>query len=282
MKGNDPILVMDRYLSNAQQYTYYSYRLNEYVCYHWHNYIEITYIKEGSATHLLNNIPRRLRAHDLIFMLPNDAHMFYRDTDVEVCIFSFIPDFPFYETQKLLSSMTGRVVSLNDECRARIEGYLSLLGRLSTSCQTQNEHYIKCLVGALCSEILSSSVDPYVPTDAGITANNHSLNDILTYIDEHYTEQLTLKELSARFGYSYNYLSEYFRNNVNMNFSYYLNMLRIKYAISLMERQELSIEDIATKCGYHSAAYFSTTFKKYSGLTPFNYLRGVIKQRKQP
>ena len=47
-------------------------------------------------------------------------------------------------------------------------------------------------------------------------------------------------------------------------------MLRIKYAYNKLCQSDITINDIAFECGFKSIAYFSTTFKRYTGISPLS------------
>ena len=57
-------------------------------------------------------------------------------------------------------------------------------------------------------------------------------------------------------------------------YSFYMN-LRIENAKTLLEETDMKIKDIAEKCGYHDALYFSKAYKKQTGFTPYDF-RGKV------
>lgn len=96
--------------------------------------------------------------------------------------------------------------------------------------------------------------------------------EVRKYIDDHFTENLTLTDLADRFFVSYSYLSKTFHKTYGMTFQKYVYMLRMEYAITLLHRSELSIENIATQVGYENLFNFSRAFKLYYGMAP-SYFR---------
>jgi YesN/AraC family two-component response regulator len=92
------------------------------------------------------------------------------------------------------------------------------------------------------------------------------------YIDDHFTENLTLSDLADRFFVSYTYLSKTFHKTFRMPFQKYVYMLRMEYAITLLHQSELSIEKISMQVGYESLFNFSRAFKAYYGTAP-SYFR---------
>lgn len=97
--------------------------------------------------------------------------------------------------------------------------------------------------------------------------------EVKTYISEHYAEDLTLADIAANFGFSYNYLSAYFHKQTKEGFSEYLNRVRIEKACRLLSTTNSSIAEISSRTGYSDHTYFSRIFKKITGVTPSHYRR---------
>lgn len=271
------IFVMDRYMNDRITYTSYSYNLEGEVKYHWHNYYEITYIKSGHATHMLNNKIRELKHGDLIFMLPNDAHMFYEDTDVELKIFSFMPSFPNKDTtESILKTARSCVISLDEKTACRVEVYLERIKELYETQTSISEKYIKCMLDAICYEI-SESIQIGGLDVLGYINSNQRILEILDYIDTHYMEDLTLKTIAEKFGITANYFCEFFKKYVNSSFTKYLILIRIRHAIALIECDDKSIETIAQETGFKSTSYFSQAFKRICGMSPKSYQTEIVR-----
>lgn len=100
----------------------------------------------------------------------------------------------------------------------------------------------------------------------------HTVRRVMTYIDGHFTENLTLAELSHLAGLSPNYLSAFFRRISGSTLWDYIGAKRIDCAVSLILSDDtLSITEIAERCGYNSSANFNKAFKKQTGMTPREY-----------
>lgn len=97
---------------------------------------------------------------------------------------------------------------------------------------------------------------------------NHNIKRTLTYIHEHLSEPLSLEEVAKVIGMNKCYLCDLFHKEVHTSFSQYVIHQRIRLATRLLKSTQLSIEEIALKCGYQTSAYFSKSFKKTTGFTP--------------
>ncbi|UKS26912.1 response regulator [Paenibacillus sp. HWE-109] len=94
---------------------------------------------------------------------------------------------------------------------------------------------------------------------------------MVKYIDNHYQDELYLKDLSVKFLINQVYCCQLFKKVLGKTFSGYVTDLRIKKACELLKRSELSIEEIATKVGYFDYYYFNKVFKKQCGITPTKF-----------
>lgn len=97
------------------------------------------------------------------------------------------------------------------------------------------------------------------------------LNGVLEYIDDHYTEDLTLDDVADFSGFSKFHFTRLFKEYMNSTFYDYLVGRRIKAAEILLSQHELSITDVALQSGFSSISTFNRTFKSKKGCTPGEY-----------
>ena len=95
--------------------------------------------------------------------------------------------------------------------------------------------------------------------------------DMLNYVDEHLSDELSLQRLSAQFHLNYTYCSELFRAITGATFTKYLSSHRMERAQTLIITTPMSISEIARQTGYSNYNHFSATFKTYYGQTPGAY-----------
>ena len=98
----------------------------------------------------------------------------------------------------------------------------------------------------------------------------------ISYMEEHYDSSLALPDVASHVGLSAEYLSRIFREDTGMKFIVYLNNLRLKHAIELLENTNLKVYEVAEKVGYSNLSYFSTVFKKNFGQNPFDYKNKMV------
>lgn len=91
---------------------------------------------------------------------------------------------------------------------------------------------------------------------------------IKQYISLHYMENIGRTEIAAELGLAPEYISKLFKKETGVNLSDYLARYRVEQAKLLLDRKELSISEISEATGFENSTYFSTTFKKYTNMTP--------------
>ncbi len=102
---------------------------------------------------------------------------------------------------------------------------------------------------------------------------NQVFNDIMTYINEHFSEDITLQSVSDIFYINSSYLSKLFKSEMGINFTSYLSNKRLKRACILLKESSMQVSEIAESVGFSNYFYFARVFKKAYGITPTEYKR---------
>ncbi|MBB3128512.1 YesN/AraC family two-component response regulator [Paenibacillus rhizosphaerae] len=91
------------------------------------------------------------------------------------------------------------------------------------------------------------------------------------YVEENYMEELTLKSLSDKVYLNPWYFSTQFKKWMNVSFSEYVNLVRVRMAKQLLRQKDLKVYEVAEMVGFKDAAYFSTVFKHLERMSPKDY-----------
>lgn len=106
---------------------------------------------------------------------------------------------------------------------------------------------------------------------SGSETRDPVISFVLDYLDRHYGEDINLNIVADKLNLTSGYLSSTFKEKTGINFSEYLNTLRIERAKALLTNLDLRIQDIALQVGYQNVNSFIRMFKRSSGLTPGEY-----------
>lgn len=91
---------------------------------------------------------------------------------------------------------------------------------------------------------------------------------VCRYIQEHYTQGITLEQTAEVFHVTKEYLSKAFKAYKQEGFSEYVTSLRMKRAYELIADFDAPLKEVGNMVGYFDLAHFYKTFKKYYGKTP--------------
>ncbi|MTI58936.1 MAG: response regulator [Firmicutes bacterium] len=122
--------------------------------------------------------------------------------------------------------------------------------------------YIQHLISKVVSIILEYQKD----------GKNQVIETVKNYIKENYNEDISLSEMAKYTSFSRYYLSRLFKEVEGINFKDYIIKVRMEKAKKLLKSGK-KIKDIADLIGYSNPNYFSSAFKKYTGVSPTKYLK---------
>ena len=104
-----------------------------------------------------------------------------------------------------------------------------------------------------------------------IDVDNRIIQEVATYIYEHYADNLSLEYVADKFNLSRSYLSKKFKTATGFGFKEYIINVRIQNACNLLLETNKSITDIAFECGFNDSNYFGDAFRKAKGISPHKY-----------
>lgn len=97
------------------------------------------------------------------------------------------------------------------------------------------------------------------------------IRTLLRYLEENYTEQVTLRDAAERICMSEAYLSTVFKRETGTGFVDWVNQLRVEKAASYLMETDLPSYLISERVGYENSNYFGRIFKKIKGVSPQKY-----------
>lgn len=137
---------------------------------------------------------------------------------------------------------------------------------LTESCESQfvqmnsNTFKLSSYMLRIFSELLDS---------APVNNDNHTLAQrVRNYIDSQYNSQITLADISNKFGYTEEYILRAFKKRYDISPHQYLIKRRMDQAMWLLENTDISVENIALSVGYNDFSAFWRSFRKTFGITP--------------
>jgi two-component system response regulator YesN len=105
------------------------------------------------------------------------------------------------------------------------------------------------------------------------TAGAKRIYKIISYLNDHLEEDISLKKLSEVFFLHPSYLSQLFKTETGMNYHEYLAKLRIERAKQFLLTSDLSVDQIAEKTGFGNYRTFSAAFRRLEKNSPSEFRR---------
>lgn len=201
-------------------------------------------------------------AGDILFLFENEIFLFEGETGFQ---YMYI-DFKGERTKELFQRFG---ISGNNRYFPGFEGLIPLWMETLSRATKEN-------IDLASESILLYTFSRFVPESPKA---NICISTIIEITEEHFSDaQLSIATIAEQLGYNAKYLSHIFKKETGMGYTEYLQMYRIKYAISLFENGIDSIKNVALLSGYTDPLYFSTVFKKKIGTPPKNYIKDLRKK----
>lgn len=250
---------------------------------HSHTKYEILYMLEGDATFTIGGTEFKLKPHTLLFIPPNVFHGIHVHTSAPYDRYTvhFAPSMLSHEHRALLLSnlpdRSGAACCVHDMGDSGILDMLRQFDDLGGSPESYHKPLVPIFLHALIARILIKLPKNKKEENAGSQTQSTLKNDLLDYIDEHFTEPITLDTLSARFFVSKSQLNQTFRQIAGTTVIDYIIRRRINYAQQLLFNG-VSAQQAGTAAGFGDYTSFYRAYKKHMGCSPNQHKREVSHQ----
>ncbi len=268
---------MARYENNLHNQSFIiNERLVGRVPIHWHAFYEAELCLSGEGTQYINGVADKMEPGVLTFLTPTDFHR-VELTHGPLHFFTFA----FYG--HMLSSNMINIINesrppfrlkLDGESYEQILAEYRLLEKEYLSTDKFRERAIKYRLGLICLDIIRLSLqntDEYNRTDFTPKENKTFtliIEDIIPYINEHFSEHITRDEMAQRLHLSPTHFSEVFKKRLGISFSDYITRVRMTQAMRMLKYTDKSIYEIMNDVGYNSSSAFYEKFKECHQMLP--------------
>lgn len=250
---------------------------------HWHDELEIIYIKQGALQITINGQDYQGTAGSIFLVNPRELHLM-GSSDLSVAYYTLLFPLEFIsfqsrdelETTLLQPLRSGQLIFEHEISDTTLKNKLcSILDEITAiNRETSSMKQLKTRI--LLLQFLQQIVEyPSLIVPASGSKTDMQ-KELLVYIQQHYTDKITLQDLAEQFHLSEKYISRYFKEHFYLTFSDYVNHLRLTHAKKLLETTELSVTEIALCSGFPNVSYFIRTFKTCYEKPPLKYRKSTI------
>ncbi len=172
-----------------------------------------------------------------------------------------LQEFQYDYTQVLYSVLTER----------HIEAHLLFA---QPAAKNLSRHAAGSLIDML--KWVSHSTNAIVAALAESSRSNTIIGTVKKYIDEHYGSHITKADLGALVFLNPDYLAKLFKKETGTALNDYISQVRIEKAKILLADGSIPLTDVAMQTGFDYYSYFSTIFKKATGISPSDFRRQLL------
>jgi len=253
-----------------------------YVPWHWHDEIQFSIVTEGSVLFQSQGEQYTLYAGEGVFINSGFLHMTkpkspdgtYICIDADTKLISSFPGSMIEETyfRPFIGSERMAVIPLYPD-KAWSASILDDIMKVY-NCFIEKEYGHELQISA----ILMRVWEGLLKSDAGsrnfptyLDVGQRMMKDIITYIENHYTEKITLDDILSDIHLSKGECCRAFKRNANITIFEYLIAYRIQKSAELLTGTAMTISQIALSVGFSNSSYFTEIFKKHTNQTPSEY-----------
>ena len=248
---------------------------------HWHDDMEIIYIKKGHGFVTVDFKQYKVSGSTIVLILPGQIHSIDQYDDLSMEYENIIFDVGMLFSKK-------EDTSISEFLRPLLGGKITV----PTVFTTVSEHYeaVSSCIDA-CDEICKTKpvgYDLYIKSklyEFFFVLSNRCRNEknprsvkslekiktITKYVETHYAEKITIADIAAVADFSESHFMRYFKETMGTSFIDYLKEYRLTMAARMLLVSDSSILSISEEVGFDNLSYFNRAFKKHYGITPSQY-----------
>lgn len=248
---------------------------------HWHDEMEIIYIKKGKGLVSVEFEEQRVQGGEFVIVLPGQLHGIrsLSGEQMEYENIMFRPEILYGKQedgtkQKYFEPLFRMQRTIPSFYREGVRGYeaikkcLDECDQICMVCAHGYELLVKSQLYVLIYYVCEIS-DSSEGTKSRVP--HEEMKRVLKYVELHYMEKLTIEDMANVSGFSSSHFMKYFKNNMGQSFIDYLNDYRLTMASRMLLASTDAVLMVAQEAGFDNMSYFNRIFKRKFGLTPREY-----------
>ncbi|MBO5911988.1 MAG: helix-turn-helix transcriptional regulator [Clostridia bacterium] len=247
--------VAEKQISNSQP--------QQHTFLHYHKDMELLFIEEGSSVMQVAGKMVKADKGSLIIVNPYEVHSGETTGGkyAHRCICFDLEQLGLPETAELLLGKVGysNVIEDTEMVQPYFSACFEAVKNRFDGWEMRAKGNLLMMFSSLTDRITSSKS----------TKEQKFSKEVLDYIEEHFSEDISSKELAEMFSYDHSYFCRKFKLLFSQKFSDFLNGYRVSKAKELLKTK--SVSSAAVDCGFQNISYFSRVFKAVTGMTPSEF-----------
>ena len=245
---------------------------DNYIDYHWHNSIEITYVVKGLKVQCMED--EKIIAPTGTLLLVNSGVI--HDIDVKNGLEGIVLliDRDYIDSICPKCKDHGFSLKTNLDASKEIIDYLFKLVTAHEKNNLLDAHIIVLKIIKILAEKLI--VDGFYIKEKHDDESYELVISIIKYINQHYQQKITLDKLALITNYNKSYLSNIFKKKTGITIFEYLRNVRLEHCLSDLKYKNNTIVEIALNNGFANIQIFNRVFKEIYKITPKQYRKNNI------
>ena len=229
---------------------------------HFHRSLEMIYALNGEGRVTADRKVYKLHKGEIFLSFPNQIHSTETIAEGDFIVIIFSPDIVFGMDNLLFeNTLNDNVVDLND---------MPNFKKLILKVVSQVDFFESTMKIGLINEIIATIL-PLYNLKPKIKTNNTTVQEILNFCSDRFTENITLDDISENLNISKFHISNLFNNKLGIGFNSYINTLRVNLACDMLENTANKVSYISEEVGFGSIRSFNRVFKEIMNTTPYEY-----------
>ena len=254
---------------------------------HWHEEMEIGRMRTGSLLYDVDRARYEVREGDFLLIAPDTLHAFHQISGQEAVTDSVV----FHLSQVGAETDDGctrryvaplldgtlqlpPVIHKEDPYYPQIRDCFEAMWTCREAAQPYRELQFKIQAFVLLQLLWQLSAGKVLDTPPRASRQyEDKLKQALTYIQEHYAEPITIKQLADNCGFSQVHFMNIFKAAIGSTCIEYLIEYRLTRAAMDLQETDHSVMQIALDNGFQNISYFNRAFKQQYAMTPTAFRR---------
>ena len=245
---------------------------------HEHPYYEIGYLIGGARKVFINHTLYTLKTGDLVLIGKNEIHRAVQvdDEGTNTISLSFAekylnPLWEHYGKTCIEELLEKRVFHFELKQKRNLEKFMHSMIFEYRHPDKFTQHSQELFIEELFIQLLRAADKADCKEPTYEDEEYKRMQEAARYISKQFQKEITLPQIAIRYGVSTSYFSKKFKIVTGFSFKEYLTAVRIREACNLLIQSNISITEVALKCGFSDSNYFGDAFKKVKGVSPRAY-----------
>ncbi len=243
---------------------------------HFHNLMEIGYCHYGDGDLVIEDEMYRFGPEMVSCIPANFLHVTKSDTDV-----SAFWEYIYISPEDILKQCGKSTQEIRDTMDAvgrkaffiKAEEnpvMVTLIRMVFDEMRNKREYYRDCVSGITCSLVFEIARFNGRGQSCGKN-NSLQLENAIAYVENNYSGNFKIADLARECHMSETHFRRVFQEKMNMTPVEYVNFVRIKKACELIDKTDISMEDVAEKVGFITPSTFNRNFRRIIGTSPYQW-----------